>query len=118
MNTQPDSDSGSALSLSASAKHRKSAELWLFLVRSGMGVFTVLAAFDRLHNTHERNTILTLIWIVIGAYAAQIVWFTARKDRRISSPDEFSREWQRATFTFLALCCVALAILGSLTRAH
>ena len=83
-----------------------------------MGTFTVLAALDRLSNTHERNTILTLIWLVTTAFIFEIVWFAARKERRVTRPDETDREWQRASLTFLALCCVALAVLASLTSAH
>ncbi len=118
MNTLSDSSSGSAASAGSSSKQKKATELWLYLIQSAMGVFTVLAALDRLNNTHERNTILTLVWLVTTAFIIEIVWFAARKERKLAKPDEFAREWQRASFTFLALCCVALAVLASLTRAH
>jgi hypothetical protein len=98
--------------------------IMLYGMQMVTGLFTVFQGVDRLPNTYDPFTVKFLLWMLLGAFVAQLVWFSMRALRERKGlpwmeeegPLRLVADYKNSTKVFIALCFMELVVFATLTH--
>lgn len=105
---------------------RKSMTTWLTLLglQTAVGLFTTYEGINRLPTTYDPLTIKFLLWTMLGAYIAQLAWFSRRAARERGGVHwteaqplkRIDNDYKDTTKIFIVYCFTELAVFATLAH--